>query len=164
MKYHKGQLQTGSPSRQSSAVGLRCLRPTITTALPPAVVSRGFDRSIALGERWAVVASQLCQSIPGRCEHPCPDTSTTYFELATDGSSNGQNEVYRSYFEADEEDEDFEEMVEKIRGMTRQRNHKTQNVNRAHPNQTGATFGDVWDGVIRMDLRASAFVARILGR
>ena len=58
-------------------------------------------------------------------------------------------------FEADEEDEDAEEMEENIRAMTRQRNHKTQTVNRAYANQTGATFGNVWDGLIRMGLRAS---------
>ncbi|KAJ9618039.1 hypothetical protein H2203_009313 [Taxawa tesnikishii (nom. ined.)] len=58
-------------------------------------------------------------------------------------------------FEVNEDDEDAEEMEEDIRAMTRQRNHKTRTVNRAYANQTGATFGNVWDGLIRMGLRAS---------
>lgn len=60
-----------------------------------------------------------------------------------------------SCFEADEADEDAEEMEENIRAITRQRNHKTQTVNRAYANQTGAAFGNVWDGLIRTGLRAS---------
>jgi superfamily II DNA helicase RecQ len=58
-------------------------------------------------------------------------------------------------FEADDADEDAEEMEDDIRAMTKQRNHKTQTVNRAYANQTGAAFGNVWDGLIRMALRAS---------
>jgi superfamily II DNA helicase RecQ len=59
------------------------------------------------------------------------------------------------YFEEDKEDEDAEEMEVDIRAMTKQRNHKTQTVNRAYANQTGATFGNVWDGLVRTALRAS---------
>jgi len=58
-------------------------------------------------------------------------------------------------FEANMDDEDAEEGEDDIRIMTRQRNHKTQTVNRAYANQTGASFGNVWDGLIRMALRAS---------
>ena len=58
-------------------------------------------------------------------------------------------------FEANIDDEDAEEGEDDIRIMTRQRNHKTQTVNRAYANQTGASFGNVWDGLIRMALRAS---------
>ncbi|KAK6439524.1 hypothetical protein LTR95_004275 [Oleoguttula sp. CCFEE 5521] len=58
-------------------------------------------------------------------------------------------------FEANVDDEDAEEIEEDIRIMTRQRNHKTQTVNRAYANQTGASFGNVWDGLIRTALRAS---------
>ena len=58
-------------------------------------------------------------------------------------------------FEADEDDEDAEEMDEAVRAMTKQRNHKTQTVNRAYANQTGSAFSNLWDGQIRMGLRAS---------
>ncbi|OQN95085.1 hypothetical protein B0A48_18821 [Cryoendolithus antarcticus] len=57
--------------------------------------------------------------------------------------------------EANVDDQDAEEIEEDIRIMTRQRNHKTQTVNRAYVNQTGASFGNVWDGLIRTALRAS---------
>ena len=58
-------------------------------------------------------------------------------------------------FEADEDDEDAEEMDADIRAMTRQRNHKTTTVNRAYANQAGSSFANVWDGLVRMSLRAS---------
>ncbi|KAK0822265.1 hypothetical protein LTR73_009357, partial [Friedmanniomyces endolithicus] len=45
-------------------------------------------------------------------------------------------------FEADDDDEDAEELEDDVRAMTRQRNHKTQTVNRAYANQTGAAFGN----------------------
>ena len=60
-----------------------------------------------------------------------------------------------SCFEATGDDEDAEEMEETITTMTKQRNHETQTVNRAYANQAGASFGNVWDGLIRMNLRAS---------
>lgn len=58
-------------------------------------------------------------------------------------------------FEIDADDEDGEELEQDIQALTKQRNHKTRTVNRAYANQTGATFGNVWDGLIRMGLRAS---------
>ncbi|KAK1076625.1 hypothetical protein LTR33_008780, partial [Friedmanniomyces endolithicus] len=58
-------------------------------------------------------------------------------------------------FAADSDDEDAEEMDDTIKTMTKQRNQKTQTVNRADANQTGASFGNVWDGLIRMNLQAS---------
>jgi hypothetical protein len=45
-------------------------------------------------------------------------------------------------------------MDEVVRTMTRQRNHKTQIVNRAYANQTGSVFSNLWDGQIRIGLRA----------
>ena len=60
-----------------------------------------------------------------------------------------------SCFAADSDDEDAEEMDDTIKTMTKRRNPKTQTVNRAYANQTGASFGNVWDGLIRMNLRAS---------
>lgn len=58
-------------------------------------------------------------------------------------------------FESNKDDEDAEEVDEDVRAMTQQRNHKTRTVNRAYANQTGASFGNVWDGLIRTALRAS---------
>ena len=58
-------------------------------------------------------------------------------------------------FEIDPDDEDAEEIEDDIRILTKMRNHKTRTVNRAYANQTGANFGNVWDGLIRMGLRAS---------
>ncbi|KAK0246539.1 hypothetical protein LTS09_018316, partial [Friedmanniomyces endolithicus] len=60
-----------------------------------------------------------------------------------------------SVFEANDQDEDAEEVDDNIRIMTGQRNHKTHTVNRAYANQIGAAYGNVWDGLIRMGLRAS---------
>ena len=58
-------------------------------------------------------------------------------------------------FDANEGDEDVEEIDATIRSMTEQRNHKTHTVNRAHANQIGAVFSNLWDGKIRMGLQAS---------
>lgn len=52
-------------------------------------------------------------------------------------------------------DEDAEEIEADIRVMTKQRNHSTRTVNRAYANQHNANFGNVWDGLIRRNLRAS---------
>lgn len=60
-----------------------------------------------------------------------------------------------AHFEEDPDDEDAEEVDNEVRIMTRQRNHKTRTVNRAYANQTASTFGNVWDGLLRMNLRAS---------
>ena len=46
-------------------------------------------------------------------------------------------------FEANEDDEDAKEMDEAIQIITRQRNHKTQTVNRAYANQTGSVFSNL---------------------
>ena len=40
--------------------------------------------------------------------------------------------------------------------MTRQRNHTTRVVNRSYANQLNANFRNVWDGLIRQNLRASS--------
>lgn len=58
-------------------------------------------------------------------------------------------------FDANEDDEDAEEIDADVRAMTKQRNHKTRTVNRAYANQTGASFGNVFDGLVRTALRAS---------
>jgi superfamily II DNA or RNA helicase len=60
-------------------------------------------------------------------------------------------------FEVDDgaDDEDAEEIEADIRVMTKQRNHSTRTVNRAYANQYNANFGNVWDGLIRQNLRAS---------
>lgn len=58
-------------------------------------------------------------------------------------------------FDVDGSDEDGEEMDEVIRTMTNQRNHKTQTANRTYANRTGACFSNLWDGQIRMSLKAS---------
>ena len=58
-------------------------------------------------------------------------------------------------FEINPEDEDAEEIESDIRILTKMRNHKVRTANRAYANQTGASFGNVWDGLIRMGLRAS---------
>lgn len=54
-------------------------------------------------------------------------------------------------FEMDSADDDVdgEEIGADIRIMTQQRNHSTRTVNRAYANQQNASFGSVWDGLIR---------------
>ncbi|KAK3669171.1 hypothetical protein LTR78_010947 [Recurvomyces mirabilis] len=59
------------------------------------------------------------------------------------------------HFEDDDDDEGAEEADLDVRAMTKQRNHKTRTVNRAYANQTAPMFGNVWDGLLRMNLRAS---------
>ncbi|KAJ6438068.1 P-loop containing nucleoside triphosphate hydrolase protein [Purpureocillium lavendulum] len=54
-----------------------------------------------------------------------------------------------------EEGEDAEEIDDDVRAMTKQRNHSTRTVNHAYSNQQGASFGGVWDGLVRRGLRAS---------
>ncbi|KAG4428620.1 hypothetical protein IFR05_015894, partial [Cadophora sp. M221] len=51
--------------------------------------------------------------------------------------------------------EEAEEIDADIRAMASQRNHSTWNVNRAYVNQQNSSFGNVWDGMIRRNLRAS---------
>ena len=58
-------------------------------------------------------------------------------------------------FEVASDDEDGQQIEEDIRLLTKQRNHKTRTGNPAYANQTGATLGNVWDGLIHMGLRAS---------
>ena len=58
-------------------------------------------------------------------------------------------------FEIDANDKDAEELEQDIRILTKMRNHKTRTANRVYANQSGANFGNVWDGLIRMGHRAS---------
>ncbi len=59
-------------------------------------------------------------------------------------------------FDVDQQaSEEAEEIDADIRAMTSQRNHSTRTVNRAYANQQGSSFGNVWDGLIRRNLRAS---------
>jgi hypothetical protein len=59
-------------------------------------------------------------------------------------------------FDVDQEaSEEAEEIDADIRAMTSQRNHSTWTVNRAYANQQNNSFGNVWDGLIRRNLRAS---------
>ena len=51
--------------------------------------------------------------------------------------------------------EDGEEIDTDVQVMTKQRNHGTRTVNRAYANQHNSNFGNVWDGLIRRNLRAS---------
>ena len=54
-----------------------------------------------------------------------------------------------------EASEEAEEIDADIRAMTSQRNHSTWTVNRSYANQQNNSFGNVWDGLIRRNLRAS---------
>lgn len=59
-------------------------------------------------------------------------------------------------FDVDQQaSEEAEEIDADIRAMTSQRNHSTWTVNRAYANQQNSSFGNVWDGLIRRNLRAS---------
>ncbi|KFZ20411.1 hypothetical protein V501_00159 [Pseudogymnoascus sp. VKM F-4519 (FW-2642)] len=51
--------------------------------------------------------------------------------------------------------EEAEEIDADIRAMTSQRNYSTWTANRAYANQQNSSFGNVWDGLIRRNLRAS---------
>lgn len=55
---------------------------------------------------------------------------------------------------SNDDEKDAQEIDEDIRAVTKQRDHKTRTVNRAYANQTGASFGIVWDSLIRTALRA----------
>jgi hypothetical protein len=59
-------------------------------------------------------------------------------------------------FDVDQEaSEEAEEIDPDVRALTSQRNHSTWTVNRAYANQQNNNFGNVWDGLIRRNLRAS---------
>ena len=58
-------------------------------------------------------------------------------------------------FEVDADNKDAEELEQDIRILTKMRNHKIRTANRAYANQTGANFGNTWDGLIWTGLRAS---------
>jgi len=59
-------------------------------------------------------------------------------------------------FDVDQDASDeAEEIDADVRAMTSQRNHSTWTVNRAYANQQNNSFGNVWDGLIRRNLRAS---------
>jgi hypothetical protein len=58
-------------------------------------------------------------------------------------------------FDMGELDDDAEEIDPEIITMTRQRNQTTRTVNRAYANQHNSNFGNVWEGLIRKNLRAS---------
>lgn len=57
-------------------------------------------------------------------------------------------------FDADAGD-DSEEIELDIQAMTKQRNHTAWTVNRAYANEYNSNFGNVWDGLIRKNFRAS---------
>ncbi|ELR09269.1 hypothetical protein GMDG_03839 [Pseudogymnoascus destructans 20631-21] len=57
---------------------------------------------------------------------------------------------------ANDNEEDAEEIDDDIRAMTRQRNHSTRVMNRSYVNQLNLNFGNVWDGLIRRNERASS--------
>ena len=53
-------------------------------------------------------------------------------------------------------DEESEEIDADVRDAATQRNHTTWTANRAYANQQNNSFGNVWDGLLRKNLRASA--------
>lgn len=58
-------------------------------------------------------------------------------------------------FKANNDDDEAEEIDEDIRAITKQFNYKTRTVNQAYADQIGASFGNVFDGMIRTASRAS---------
>jgi 2-oxo-4-hydroxy-4-carboxy--5-ureidoimidazoline (OHCU) decarboxylase len=59
-------------------------------------------------------------------------------------------------FDVDQEaSEEAEEIDTDVRAITSQRNHSTWTINRAYANQQNNSFGNVWDGLIRRNLRVS---------
>ena len=48
----------------------------------------------------------------------------------------------------DPDDENTEEIEEDIQALTKLRKHKIRTANRVYANQTGASFGNVCDGLI----------------
>ena len=79
-----------------------------------------------------------------------------YFDVSSEGGGGGNNN-------GDDEDVADEEIDDDIRAITRQRNHGTRTANRAYSNQAGASFGSVWDGLVRRGLRASTLWHELWG-
>lgn len=58
---------------------------------------------------------------------------------------------------------DEEEVEEDIWLVTGQRNHSTRTVNRAYANAMGGGFGNVWDGIVWQNMRASFLFQELWG-
>jgi len=166
VKYHKGQQQTGRYKENvrflANPVGellldylvyVMPLRQTFLRSHSPKALLSPFlwEKD---GKIWA--ESQLSRCLEEASTRACiPRLHVANWRQITVAIVKTKFASEIAYFEANDDDEDAEEMDEAIRTMTRQRNHKTQTVNRAYANQTGSVFSNLWDGQIRIGLRAS---------
>ncbi|TKA60112.1 hypothetical protein B0A55_12260 [Friedmanniomyces simplex] len=166
VEYHKGQQQTG-PHREN----IRFLPHPVGELLLDYIVYVMPLRQLILHQRSpkALLSAFLCEKngkvwTDGQLSQCLEDASTragtprlhiTNWRQTTVAIVKTKFASQIGLFEANDDDEDAEEMEDDVRVMTRQRIHKTQTVNRANANHTGEAFGNVWDGLIRMALRAS---------
>ncbi|KAK0847016.1 hypothetical protein LTR03_006526 [Friedmanniomyces endolithicus] len=166
VKYHKGQQQTGRYKENirflAHPIG-ELLLDYLVYVMPLRQIFLRYQKPTALaspflwesqGKVWT--ESQLSQYLEeASCRAGIPRLHISNWRQMTVAIVKTKFASHISCFEATGDDEDAEEMEETITTMTKQRNHETQTVNRAYANQAGASFGNVWDGLIRMNLRAS---------
>lgn len=166
VKYHKGQQQTGRQKENvrflADPIG-ELLLDYIVYVLPlrqvflrqrsPKALSSPFlwDKD---GRVWSEGCLSQCLEDAG-VRARVPRLHVANWRQMTVAIVKTKFASHINAFEANDDDEDAEEMEEDIRAMTKQRNHKTRTVNRAYANQTGASFGNIFDGLIRTALRAS---------
>ena len=166
VKYHKGQQQTGRHKENirflANPVGELLLDYIVyVMPLPQLFLRQQSPKALFSAFLWekngkAWTDGQLSRCLKDACTRAnIPRLHIANWRQMTVAIVKTKFASQIGLFDAEDDDEDAEEMEDDVRAMTRQRNHKTQTVNRAYANQTGAAFGNVWDGLIRMTLRAS---------
>lgn len=166
LQYHKGQQQTGRYKENVRFLPnalADLLLDYIVYVLPfRHILLRQTNRNAALspflwekqGQVWPADAlSEHLEAASVRAQIPL--LHVQIWRQMTVAIVKTKFAAYLPYFELDVGDEDAEETEENIRLLTRQRNHSTRTANRAYANAPGATYSNVWDGLIRMGLRAS---------
>lgn len=166
VQYHKGQQQTGNYKENvrflaESVAGL--LLDYIVYVLPLRErflrqTSSGSLLSPYLWEKDGKVwpESHLSRCLEEASVRACvPRLHVAKWRQITVAIVKTKFASYIECFDPEDDDDDAEEIDQTIRSMTEQRNHKTRTVNRAYANQAGAVFANLWDGKVRMGLKAS---------
>jgi hypothetical protein len=169
--YHKGQQQTGKFKDNirflPAAIGDLLLDYLVyVVPLRQAFLRQSSPRAIMSAYLWWKDGAVWVDNRLTRCmEQACVQAKVPRLHIANwrqmtvnivETKFAGKDLACFEGVGANGDDEDAEEIDDDIRTMTRQRNHSTRVVNRSYANQLNANFGNVWDGLIRRNLRASS--------
>jgi superfamily II DNA helicase RecQ len=165
--YHKGQQQTGSFKDNirflSAAIG-ELLLDYIVTVIPlrQSFLRQSEPKALISPYLWFKDGkvwpdNRLTRCIEAACARAeVPRLHLSNWRQMTVAIVKTKFAANVACFDVDEVgEEDAEEIEDDIKAMTKQRNHTSRTVNRAYVNQNDASFGNVWDGLIRRSLRAS---------